>query len=337
VSDPVPLQPVEDGRLVMGTVLDVSLRVAPGREADARAALEEAFATARRIEALADHRDPESPVARLNTSAGGASVALPPELIALLGEADRARQTTRGTFDVTVGPLVELWVAAARRGRAPDAAEIGALLARVGRPPRIGPEARARLETPGAAIDLGGIAKGFAVDRIAEGLRARGLARALVSFGRSSVWAGGQEWRLLVEADDGRPLAVVTLRDQSLSMSSSLSRFSEIEGVRYSHVIDPRDGRALRTRRMAVVVAATATDAEVLSTALLVLDEPEARTLLSAGVGEPRAEAWVREAGGHEWRTPGWDAATRMEREPDGPVEAVGSEDEPAGGPSLAP
>ncbi len=289
----------------MGTVLDVSLRVSPGGEAPAREALDQLFREVAALSRVASRFDPESGVSRLNDAAGQGPAAVDPALYEMLLQAESARRATRGAFDVTVGPVVALWTEAAGRDRAPSRDELAQVLTRVGRP--IGLEqGRASLALPGMSVDLGGIAKGFALDRVRARLAEEGLARCLLSFGRSSVWAGGQTWRLLIESDDGTPVGLVELRDQALSLSSSLAQSSVIEGVAYGHVVDPRSGQALQSRRIAVVVGRRATEAEVLSTALLVLDEAAGRAVLE----EQRAEAWVREEDGNEWQTSGWQAAT---------------------------
>jgi len=300
--------PVEDGRLLMGTVLDLSLLVPPGQEDEARDALRQAFDSVEALDGLASRFDPRSQLSALNAAAGRDSVALDPRLERLLRESEAARASTHGAFDVTVGPVVQLWSEAARRGRLPSPVEIAAARARVGRPLRLEPPGHASLVAPGMSLDLGGIAKGFALDDVAAELAARGFTRALLIFGRSSIWAGGRPWRLAIESDDGELLGVVEVADRAVSMSSSLSQSSTIEGVEVGHVVDPRSGEALRERRSAVVVAARATDAEVLSTALLVLDEREGRAV----VGEAGAEAWVRSADGGEWQTAGWQRATRF-------------------------
>jgi thiamine biosynthesis lipoprotein len=159
------------------------------------------------------------------------------------------------------------------------------------------------------SVDLGGIAKGFALDEIASDLRAVGIARGLVVFGRSSVWALGapadaSHWRLEVRGDPRAPKAVVALRDQAVSVSSSWGRTHRIEGRAYSHVIDPRTGTPLSSGRQAVVVAGDATQAEVISTALLILSEEEGRALVS----QKNAEAWVVDEDGDSWETDGWAA-----------------------------
>ncbi len=300
------LVPVEDGRLLMGTVLDVSLLVPAERVLESRELLREIFDEVAALESLASRFDPDGALVRLNARAGEGAEPVDPRLEAMLRQAVRARERTSGAFDVTVGPLVLLWIDAAERDRAPSTDEIQAALARVGGPIVFEPEGRAALARPGMSVDLGGLAKGVALDRAVELLRADRVPRALLSFGRSSLWAGGQNWRLAIQSDDGDWLGMVELRDQALSMSSSLSQSSWIEGVRYGHVVDPRSGMALRERRLALVVADSATDAEVLSTALLVLDEDEGREVV-AGYG---AEAWVRSASGTSWHTPGWPRAS---------------------------
>lgn len=308
------LVPVEDGRLVMGTVLDLSLLVPPGREDDAREALGAAFETAEALERLTSRHDPASQLSALNAAAGRGGIEIDPRLYELLRLSEAARTRTHGAFDVTVGPLVALWTEAARRDRTPAPDELRRARARVGRPLWLAPPFEAALTVEGMSLDLGGVAKGFAIDRIAAELAGRGLPLSLLSFGRSSVWAGGRSWRLRIESDQGEALAVVELADQALSMSSSLSQSTVIEGVEYGHVVDPRSGRALCERRSAVVVADRAVDAEVLSTALLVLDEREGRAVLR----EAGAEAWVRRADGIGWQSAGWRRATRFQAISDG-------------------
>ncbi len=307
VASPPSLVPVEDGRLVMGTVLDVSLLVPVRDRARARQALEVAFESAGTLDSMASRFEPASAVSRLNAAAGGEPLPIDPRLRALLQRAEEGRRETRGAFDVTVGPLVVLWTRAAERGLRPSAGELAEARRRVGGGIRLGPGDRAALPEPGMSIDLGGIAKGFALDEIALQLRSAGLGRGLLSFGRSSLWALGRPvdapaWRLAIGTDAGGLQGTVDLRDQALSVSSSLGQWSEIGGTRFGHVVDPRSGEALTAGRRAVVVADDATTAEVLSTALLILSPEEGRAALRAR----GAEALVVEADGASWHTPGW-------------------------------
>ena len=165
------------------------------------------------------------------------------------------------------------------------------------------------------SIDLGGIAKGYALDRMLPALRDAGITSALLSFGQSSAWAfgvppGAPGWRLLARGPDGGFSGILTLRDAALSVSGSLGQWSEIEGRRYGHVLDPRSGEPLTRRREALVVAPNATLAEALSKALLVLGEREGIALIEAQHG---CEALLLDAEGGAWSTSGWQLRTAFE------------------------
>lgn len=305
---------VTDGRYVMGTVLEVTVR-APD-EARARAAIRDLFAEAERLDALLTSWDADSELSRLNRAAGRGPQRVEPELASLLRRSRRYGELTRGSFDVTVGPLVELWARAARRGSPPTSGELSEARRRVGfRQIRVLPDGRAELVSPGVSVNLGGVAKGYAVDRMRAVLERHGIGDALLNFGQSSTWAVGRPadapgWRLLARGPGDRFLGVLELRDQALSVSGSLGQWLEIEGRRYGHVLDPRSGQPLMQRRQALVVAHDATLAEALSKAVLVLGEREGLALVEEQEG---CEALLVDADGGVWRTSGWDSAVRFE------------------------
>lgn len=312
---PEPSVVVSDGRYAMGTVLELTL-VAPDRSRG-RALAEAAFALAARSEALVSNWDPESAVMQLNAAAGRGSQPVPDELARLLVASLAYARRTHGAFDVTVGPLVALWRAAGEQGRLPTPAQRAAARARVGEGTlRVDLAAgTAELVPAGAAVELGGIAKGWALDRMAEALRAAGISDALLSFGQSSLWALGAPpdapgWRLLVRRPDGGYAGVATLRDRAVSVSGSVGQWTEIEGRRFGHVIDPRSGEPLVRAAQAVVLAPEAALAEALSKALLVLTPDEGLALLE---GEPDCEALLLEADGRRYQTRGWQEASRFE------------------------
>jgi thiamine biosynthesis lipoprotein len=172
-------------------------------------------------------------------------------------------------------------------------------------------------------LDLGGIAKGYALDRMLPLLERHGIESALLNFGQSSTWAvgapaGSAGWRLLVRGPEGRFAGLITLRDQALSVSGSQGQWVEIGGRRYGHIIDPRSGEPLMRARQAVVVSRRAVLAEALSLALLVLD---AETGLALVAAQPDCEGLLIEGGGALRSTPGWEAAVRFE-----PLSAPGEE-----------
>jgi len=312
-AEPPAYTLVSDGRPAMGTVLELS--VASREEAAARRWIGEAFDEVARLEALLSRFARDSDVSRLNRGAGQGPLAVDPATRELLERALQGSSLTRGAFDASVGPVVELWWQAARSDRLPEPAELEAARALVGAEGiRLAAASSAELLRAGMSIDLGGIAKGFALDRLAASMRDRSEWGALLSFGQSSAWAlgsppGAPRWRLLLRAPSGGWAGMVELRDQAMSMSSSLGQRSEIQGRRYGHVVDPRTGRPLERGLEAAVVAPDATRAEVLSTALLVLGEREGLALLESLDG---CEAMMVDEAGRVRTTSGWHGATRF-------------------------
>ena len=309
---------ISTGRPAMGTLLELTLIGAD--DAALARARDDAFAEVERIEAQLSTWRAESDVSRLNRAAGDGAVAIAPEVTDLLARCVDLARDTRGSFDVTVGPLVALWQEAAARGEPPDPVALAAARARIG-PDRLALRGDGAALAAGAAVDLGGVAKGYALDRVRDRLGAE-VDAALLSFGQSSTWAigrppGADGWRLLARAPDGGFAGVITLRDRALSVSGSLGQWNEIAGRRYGHVIDPRSGQPLTRGREALVVTADATLAEALSKALLVLGPEEGIALIE---NWPDAEALLLDEDGSAWRTRGWQDATRFE-----PVAASGS------------
>jgi thiamine biosynthesis lipoprotein len=304
---------VSDGRYVMGTVLEVSL-YAPDIETG-RAVLDELFGLAERLDDLLSVYRPESDVSRLNASSGGAAQVVDPAVVAILMDSIGFSLLTGGAFDVTVGPLVELWIDAAATGIAPpqDALERALLL--------IGPDKielrsdrEVALRVAGSSVNLGGIAKGWALDRMRETLVERGIESALLNFGQSSTWAIGTPadasgWRLLARSAADGFLGVMSLEDTALSVSGTLGDFVEIGGRRYGHILDPRSGQPLTRRRQAIVLAPDAAIAEALSKALLVMGEEDGIALIEA---QPGCEALLDDAEGGRWTTSGWQKAAQL-------------------------
>jgi thiamine biosynthesis lipoprotein len=301
------------GRYVMGTLFEVALYAPP---AEAEAVAEELVVLAQGLEAELSRYDPDSALSRLNEAAGAGPQTVPPALGRIVSDSVQLSRTTRGSFDVSVGPLVELWSRAARRTRVPSHAELADARTRVGSERVfVSVEASTIALERGMSIDLGGIAKGWALDRMRERLLARGVERALLSFGQSSILALGAPpdasgWRVLLQDGAGSYTGIVTLRDAMLSVSGSFGRASRIGGRDYGHVIDPRTGEPLTEGRQAAVLAPTGAAAEAYSKALLVLDAPQAMTLLS---NLPQTEGLLLRGAAPPLATDGWQHVTAFE------------------------
>lgn len=301
---------VSDGRYVMGTVLEITL--CAEHTAPLQRSFDSLFATATFFDSALTTYSPQSPVSRLNAHAGRGPVTLPKDVVALLALSREYSRLTRSTFDITVGPLTALWRDTAWHQARPSQEALRQARGSVGSDHiRFFPNHMVALRRPGMALDFGGIGKGYALDRIASRLKRRHVHHALLDFGQSSIWALGSPpdapgWRILVRQPDGRPAGLVTLRDQTLSVSASMGQAFEVGGRRYGHIIDPRTGHPLERDLLACVIAPTATQAEALSKALLILGEREGITLLQR---LPGVEGMLLEATGASWVTSGWRQA----------------------------
>jgi thiamine biosynthesis lipoprotein len=313
-SGRTPANFASDGRYAMGTVLEITL--AATRDDVATREIDALYEAVESLEARLSNWRTDSDVSRLAAAAGEQALEVDRTVSSLLARCVEWTRLTRGTFDVTVGPLVNLWRDAGLRGTPPSESALyeARALVDAGTLLRIDENAsRVALLRPGMSIDVGGVAKGRALDVAAARLGPG--TPALLSFGQSSVRAVGAPpdapgWRVLLRRPDEGFAGVVTLRDQSLSVSGSLGQWTEIGGRRYGHVIDPRNGRPLERRLAAAVLAPDATFAEALSKALLILGEQEGIALLES---LPDVEGWIADDGGHEWVTRGWSHAVAWE------------------------
>jgi len=266
---------VSETRKVMGTRATV-VAIGP-QEPDARRAVEAVFTELTRVERLFSRRDPASEISRVNRDAAKRPVVVSLETFTLLQAAVRAAQQSGGTFDITVGPLIALWKRAGKLNRLPTTDELTAVRKRVGwQKLKLDPEARSvRFAVEGMRIDLGGIAKGYGIDRGLAVLKRFKLIAGLVDVGGDMAVFGappGQAgWRVGVQNPFGSGLVTrLVVRDGAVATSGNYFRFTTIRGKRYSHILDPRTGRPADAAPSVTVVAPTAMEADWLATALSV-------------------------------------------------------------------
>jgi thiamine biosynthesis lipoprotein len=243
-----------------------------------RAAGEEALEEIARVEGDLSAFRPEAALFQVNAGAAAAPVRVDPALFRLLARAGELSARLGGAFDLTVGPLVRAWRSGPTRPRPEVIAEA---LAAVGFARQVHLDADAgtvAFARPGVRLDAGGLGKGYALARAGEILRDSGVGCALLHGGTSSVLAlgappGAAGWRLAIEhpTRDGVHVGQVMLHDQALSVSTIFGRMTAEGGQRHGHVIDPRSGEPVDHTWLSAVVCADATDAEALSTALVVL------------------------------------------------------------------
>lgn len=266
--------------VAMGTTYSVAL-VAPTLPVE-KQALRQA------LEALLEQTDREmstyredSELMQLNQAAGGGWRPVSQPLLRVLQAAQETSRLSAGAFDITIGPLVNLWGfgPAEKRAAAPTEREIDAALERVGyQKLQLDAQAGAVKKAPGLFIDLSAIAKGYGVDRIARYLQGLGLDDYLVEIG-GEIRARGVNgdkvpWRVGIEKPlPGRRAVhrLIELRDTAMATSGDYRNFFEQDGVRYSHAIDPRTGRPTTGRLLSVTVLhPTAMGADAWATALLI-------------------------------------------------------------------
>jgi thiamine biosynthesis lipoprotein len=270
---------VTEVHYVMGTYFRATAEHAD--EVWVRRALGRCFAAARAADRRFSRFDQASELSRLNATMGTSAVAVSGEMAALLRRSWALQVATGGAFDVGVGSITGLWRSAQHW---PTPSEIEQARRAAGHGSWRSIEGML-IRRPGVLLDLDGVAKGWAVDRCVSELRSAGVERALLNFGESSLLAlgaptGARGWEVVLRGLDGeRALGSVTLRDQAMSVSAVFAHERQVGKRRVGHIVDPRSGQPLTSPAMAVVVAASATDAEAFSKALLVRGAGASRPL----------------------------------------------------------
>ncbi len=279
-GEPAPMAPraVERSRVAMGSELRLAAWTTD--EGAAVAAFEQVFREFDRLEALLSVWKPGGDVIRINEAAGRQPVPVSDDTLTVLEAAAQASEWTGGKFDITFGALAEIWKFDHDQDNAvPDRRAIEARLPFVDyRLVHVDRAARtAFISKAGARIHLGGIGKGYAVDRAAAILRDRGFNDFLIQSGGDLYVAGqngGAPWKLGIgdpRGPAGQTFATLELGDGTFSTSGDYERFFIKDGVRYHHLIDPDSGVPATGTRSVTIVADSAMMADVLSTGVFIM------------------------------------------------------------------
>lgn len=273
--------------LVMGT--NAAVTAVADDDRTARAAVDAAYARFDDVNRLMSDYVADSEIGRLNAAPAGQWVDVASETFTCLKLARAVTRRSGGAFDVTCRPLVRVWKEAAEAGELPTDAQLAEARARVGNDKwELDEDAgRVRKLVEGVEFDLGGIAKGYALDLAAERMESAGADGALVDIGGDVLAVGenraGAPWRVGVRhpfAGD-EIIVVLALSDRAVATSGVQQRFHEIGGRRYSHIIDPRTGRPAEQSPSVTVVASDGATADAWATVLSVLSVAEGQTLVS--------------------------------------------------------
>lgn len=272
---------------LMGTRFAVTLSGGP--QARAEGVVQAAFAEVERVDKLLSEWRDDSDVAAINRSAGGPAVAVSPETFEVIRRAMDLSARSRGAFDITWAALRGQWDFKAKK--LPDPAPLKAALARTG-------WQKVKLDTvgrtvglvePGMAVGLGGIAKGYAIDRAVSVIRENGFTDFIIDGGGDLFVAGekqpGVAWRIGVQHPRSREQLLVSLpsRDAAVVTSGDYERYFELDGKRYHHIIDLATGMPADKSVAVTVRASDATLADAVATAIFILG-PEDGVALANGM-----------------------------------------------------
>lgn len=277
-ADSEPLERFESWQTHMGAKFTIVI-YAPDQSAADRG-FQQAFERIRQLDAILSDYKPDSELSRLSDSSPTTSpIRLGDDLFRVLDRSQEMSSLSGGAFDVTVGPLTKLWRRARRQRELPPDDLLRKARDAVGfQHLELDRQARtAQLLRPGMRLDLGGIAKGFAADEALAVLRKLDLPRAMVNAGGGlAIGApppGEKGWKLGIAPliPDASPQQFLLLADCGVATSGDSQQHVEINGTRYSHILDPRTGQPLTRRSSATIIARDGMTADALATAVSVL------------------------------------------------------------------
>jgi thiamine biosynthesis lipoprotein len=290
-----PVIEIQDGRVIgKGFAMDTTITITVENEnikkdggsstEMAVSAVRAAFDEIYRLEKLMSTTDPASEIYALNNS-GTEWVSVSSDVIYVLQKAKYYSELSNGAFDVTVEPLVNLWMDKVKEsGKEPDPAQLQSAMALVGWENLEIDEnnSRVRFLKDGMQVTLGGIAKGYAEDKVVELLKQAGVKQALVEMGGQIAGFGPKTWRAGIQHPriEGDRLGVLSLDNSSVATSGDYRRFYLLNGKRIHHIIDPRTGMSAEDCISVTVVAENGVDADALSTAVFVAGPVQGKALL---------------------------------------------------------
>lgn len=263
----------------MGVPWELVLYAADEQAANSAAAA--AFARIKQLDATLSDYQTDSELSRLNTTAGtGKAVRVSDDLWRVVIAAQNLSAATDGAFDITVGPIVRLWRRARRYKQLPQPELIAEARQAVGYQLLRLDAARQTIELtrPDMRLDPGGIAMGYAADEALQVLRKQGVTRAMIDASGDIVCGDAPPdrpgWIVGIAPSGGKqgpPTRYLSLVNQACTTSGDAYQYVELNGRRYSHIVDPRTGLGLTTRLSVTIVAPTGIEADSVATAVSVL------------------------------------------------------------------
>ena len=293
-------------QVAMGTVIEITL-ISDDEEAANKAALR-AFQEIKRIETLMSPWIDSSDVTRINRFAGKERVKVSTETMEVIKKAQEISELSEGGLDITIGPLTELWRMAREKKIPPSIDEVKGKLDLVNfKNIGIDPEGNIFLQKTGMAIDLGGIAKGYAVDRAFELLMSLGYQNLIVNAG-GDLRVGGskknQPWSIGIQnpRESGKILARISVFDAAVATSGDYEKFFIYQGKRYHHIFNPKNGFPVEGCQSATILCKKGMIADALATAVFVLGREKGYSLCQKLEG---VDCLIVDQGGNIITSPG--------------------------------
>lgn len=281
----------------MGTLVRITI-YAPGEQV-ARAAFRAAFDRIRGLDGILSDYRLDSELNQITKAAVGRAVPVSEDLFVVLARSQELAEATGGAFDITQGPVIRLWREARKSARGPDPAAVQEAASRSGfRKLHLDEERRTvTLDIEGMALDVGAIGKGYAASAAIEVLGGLGVRSALVALSGDLAFSeappGRRGWRIGVHSGDPSVVsvpAVLELTNAAVSTSGSSEQHVDIDGRRYSHIIDPSSGMGLVDDITVTVIAQHGLDADGLDTAISILGADRGLVLIES---RPDASALI--------------------------------------------
>ena len=267
----------------MGTMIEITL-IGDDEEAANKATLQ-AFQEIKRIEILMSSWIDSSDITRINRSAGKEWVKVSNETLEVIKKAKEISELSEGGFDITIGPLAEIWRKAREEKVPPSTEEVKEKLDLVNfKNLKVDQEGRVFLKKKGMGVDLGGIAKGYAVDRGFEILKSLGYKNLIVNAG-GDLRVGGlknnQPWSIGIQnpRETQNILTRISVSDVAVATSGDYEKFFIYQGKRYHHIFNPRDGFPTDGCQSVTIVTKDCITADALATAVFVLGPEKGYTL----------------------------------------------------------
>ena len=280
-----PIEADSGHRLIMGTFARVVAVAADS--SSAKECIDAAFAELQKVDGLMSSYKSDSEISEVNRNGFKRAVKVSESTYRVLRKSVEFSKLTGGAFDITIGPLADLWRSAAEANSVPTDAELAAARSKIGYEKLLldANDMSVRFAVDGMKLDLGGIAKGFAVDRAIEAMQKNVAAGGMVDVGGDircfgtpprgkSTWLIGLQdpsEKFEIPIGTGEPLLVLQLTGAAIATSGNYRRFALIEGKKYSHIMDSRTGKSTKGLSSVTIISKNATDADALATAVSVM------------------------------------------------------------------